>query len=228
MWHRRFFHEFSFLLHQTECVCTAVASKYHYFHLKSLPSYLFYASLVPQLISANHFFPEYIITLKRQLSAESSAFLKFFLSLGSSTLVVGIRISLLSDMTVVIWKWHLDGRNWCTQAFNIKIRQIVWNIRQNIVLQRIWSARFCFICHRFYAYLACCCCFCCCFFLRLVLIRYLSCLLHLKIKTAAATLHKYQKYAPCSMLMLLIHISLLRSTIRYSMLDISEEQNTKK
>lgn len=102
---------------------TAVTSKYHYFHLKSLPSYLFSCIFLLQLVTENRFFLLNIVSLKRQLGAESSAFSPFF----------SLSIPLLQLFVYIIAVRHdccdmemTFGRNWCTQAFNIKIRQIVW------------------------------------------------------------------------------------------------------
>lgn len=131
-------------------------------------------------------------------------------------------ISLRCVTAIVKWKWHLDGHHgWCNKRSAWKYDKLFGNIQQNIALKRICVARFCFICHRFYAYFAF---FCCCFLFQFPLlgvdiITRMSTSLG---KKPPATFHKYRRIF--SMFMLLIHISLLRSTIRYSMLNISEKQ----
>lgn len=132
-WHRRFSMNFYFYFIELSVQCAlqsqvnTITSTRNHFHSKSLPPYLcLCASLVLQPISGNRFFPwNNIYRWNGNWVLNWAHFWDFFYSLVAFQYFSCWYTSLLSDMTVLIWKWHLDGRNWCTQAFNIKIRQIV-------------------------------------------------------------------------------------------------------
>lgn len=128
-------------------------------------------------------------------------------------------------MTVMKWKWHLDAAvTAVTDATNVssfKIRQIVWKYKNVYSKTLFWKV---FASHAFFSSAT--------NFMHtwqcvVVVVFFLVFGAGIKLTTTAAAIpsHKYQKYSPCSMFMLLIHISLLRGTIRNSMLDIWKQKN---